>query len=195
MALANTADPDVVIEAFADTVSDAAVVWDVGAYVGDYTRLAAGSGAAVRAFEPEPRNYDLLTDTTPDAVSCHRIALAEEPGYAHLRRYRPDDGSTWSLGPVDGGTTPVTTMDALVAEGWPAPDVLKIDVEGAEARVIDGGRETLDKTQPVVFVEVHAGKANATARALSRAGYTGVDRLAERQGNSMVVEYWRATSR
>jgi hypothetical protein len=62
-----------------------------------------------------------------------------------------------------------------VSLGWllsqlPAPDVIKIDVEGAEFEVLDGQHEILDRVRPVIVCEV--GKnADAVADLLRTARY------------------------
>jgi hypothetical protein len=50
----------------------------------------------------------------------------------------------------------VTTIDASVAAGAPVPDLIKIDVEGAEGGVIRGGRQTIALRAPVIIIEVHS---------------------------------------
>ena len=50
----------------------------------------------------------------------------------------------------------VSSIDELLAAGEvPVPDVVKIDVEGAELEVIEGMRRTLDEHHPVLLCEVH----------------------------------------
>ena len=50
---------------------------------------------------------------------------------------------------------PAARIDTLVAAGWPPPDVLTIDVEGAEAHVLRGAAQTLREHRPHVFVSIH----------------------------------------
>ena len=51
---------------------------------------------------------------------------------------------------------PTTTIDILVAEqGW-APDFIKIDVEGAEAKVLAGACQTARTARPWFMVEMHS---------------------------------------
>lgn len=192
MAVRNSADPARYAEAVIEAFDPGERVWDVGAYRGGYALAAAAAGARVRAFEPDPTNYDALVSATRDAgVVTHRLALADAPGYAQLRRGESTDPSTWRLGPVDGGRTPVVTVDGLVADGFVPPDVLKVDVEGAEARVLAGAAETLRRFAPTVFVEVHerAVDADAVARPLHAAGYA-----VERLDAAHDLQFWRATA-
>ena len=47
------------------------------------------------------------------------------------------------------------TLDALLAERqWPAVSLIKIDVQGAEARVLSGAGEALRRFRPALFLEV-----------------------------------------
>jgi hypothetical protein len=50
---------------------------------------------------------------------------------------------------------PVETLDHFCAVRQLRPDIIKIDVEGAELDVLRGGRETLARPGVVVFVEFH----------------------------------------
>jgi len=51
---------------------------------------------------------------------------------------------------------PTVTVDAVVELIGFSPDVLKIDVEGAEFRVLQGAYDTLTKTSPIIFLSVHS---------------------------------------
>jgi FkbM family methyltransferase len=86
-----------------------------------------------------------------------------------------------------GGTieVPVTTLDLVFAEhvgdtGGPMRDIIvKIDVQGAEPQVIDGGIETLSKHNAVVVVEVGTARTNAVRifSTLGALGYALVDAI------------------
>ncbi len=68
-----------------------------------------------------------------------------------------------------------TTLDALVASGEiPVPDVVKVDVEGAELDVLAGMERVLADARPVLICEMH-GKNAAFCAAMDAAGYRVVD--------------------
>jgi len=57
---------------------------------------------------------------------------------------------------AQGENVPVTTLDALAAElGLDRMDCIKIDVEGAEERVIAGARESLGRWRPTIIFEAN----------------------------------------
>ena len=54
-----------------------------------------------------------------------------------------------------------------------APNVVKIDVEGEEVDVLNGGMNTLSSAAPVLLVEVHSDElARQTHNLLAELGYT-----------------------
>ncbi|HUN78714.1 MAG TPA: FkbM family methyltransferase [Solirubrobacteraceae bacterium] len=65
------------------------------------------------------------------------------------------------------------TLDDLVADGrLPAPDLLVIDVEGAEAAVLTGARRLLGERRPRLIIETHSAAVEAECLAQLRAcGY------------------------
>jgi DNA-binding NarL/FixJ family response regulator len=63
------------------------------------------------------------------------------------------------------------SLDAVSASGA-APDLIKIDVEGAEMKVLEGARSLLTRHKPVLIVEVHDERNYPVAQAmLSALGY------------------------
>jgi len=142
------------------------VLADVGANVGMYTIWAAKTrGVKVFAFEPEAQNYALLNrniimNALNGQVKAYCLALSDLPGYSelHLSDLRPG-GSCHSLGEqVDFKHDPMTPaysqgcvaarLDDLVAQGiMPAPDHIKIDVDGFEPKVIAGARRTIENAK------------------------------------------------
>ena len=136
---------------FRQLIQPGMVVVDVGANVGYFTLLAAelaGSGGTVYAFEPEPNNYALLKNNIQlnsySNIQPIETAVSNECGSTQLYLSAMDNGSHSIYGTAARGVTgthlvATTTLDAfLKGEGWPKVDLVKIDVEGAEIRVLDG---------------------------------------------------------
>ncbi len=144
---------------------------DIGAHIGYFALPAAkrvGPRGRVIAVEPHPRSAATLRRNVARNgygwITVVEAAAAEHDGTAPLTLSR--DSAMWSTllqGTLDheAEALPVRTrsLDSLVAEaGWPPLAGLKMDVEGAEAAVLRGGRECLTRN-PGAFVvfEVSGG--------------------------------------
>jgi FkbM family methyltransferase len=142
-------------------------VIDVGAHVGLYTLMAARRVSRVVAFEPSRQNFKLLRKNVILSrltnVDVRREAVTDRVGTVTFQEFQ---GSSWGRSMMCGMlpqefTTPIsvqsTTIDALEME----PNVLKIDVEGAEAAVLQGAANTIQRAQPIIFLEVHHQRLQA----------------------------------
>jgi FkbM family methyltransferase len=155
------------------------VFYDIGANVGFLTLVGArlvGPSGAVWAFEPNPETIPVLRRNV--ALNGFRhVTVVESAVGARVGRARlvSDDPLTAHLGTA-GVSVDVTTLDAMLEQLRP-PDLVKIDVEGAEADVLAGMRKTLDEFAPVVICEVHQNARQSCARLLEAAGYdvTGLE--------------------
>src|SRR5215471_4230245 len=140
---------------------------DVGAHGGDVLadlcRLAP-DGHHI-AFEPLPQMAAALRERFP-GVDVHETALGSEPGpaeFAHVvtrpgwsgLRARPTPGDDR----VETITVTVERLDDALSGGY-RPDVVKIDVEGAELGVLQGARGTLAAHHPTVIFEHGLGSAD-----------------------------------
>jgi len=135
-------------------------VFDVGANIGYYTAYISrrvSPGGTVVAVEPMPRALRLLE---MNAALCQPPAIVEaaavgpEPGTCHIREMKKLDISFVQFDEsADGVTVPVITIDQL-SEKYGHPDLLKIDVEGAEMLALGGASKTLSTTPlPIVMIE------------------------------------------
>src|ERR1039458_2296148 len=148
-------------------VHDGDTVWDVGANVGQFTRLFSdwvGPQGHVVAFEPVPSCFDALSEGAKDCrnVQVLNVGLSDVEAQLPMHLSEDPQGTIHTfLGTRDD--TPQTVEltvypgDALrQAKGLPAPNVLKIDVEGFEPEVLRGLDATLrEPTWRKVLCEVH----------------------------------------
>lgn len=160
-----------VLEEVLSTLKSDDVFYDVGANVGLYTCFAGRktSNGHVVAFEPHPLNVGRIEENArlnDLEVMIHGVALAEEDGSATLE---VDADVTGVVGHVDKEAEGVGTStnpeielrrgDGMVESGdIPAPNVVKIDVDGGEADVISGLEETLGASEcRRIYCEIHPG--------------------------------------
>jgi len=110
-------------------------------------------------------------------VEIVRSAVSDATGEApfNVTMAAGGDGALSGLAPGGGATVPTITLDDFMAErGLGRLGLIKIDVEGAERRVLDGARRTLETCKPrLVFESGHesAGDRAAIADLLDGAGY------------------------
>jgi len=146
---------------FAETITPGSVVYDIGAHVGFYTLLAArlvSPGGKVFAFEPVPQNIYFLKEhlrlNRCSNVTVFEAAVAERSGYTFF-----EEGQSSFTGRISSeGTSRYQTVsiDNMVLEGRiPPPNVMKVDVEGAEMLVFSGAIATIQKYHPVIFLSTH----------------------------------------
>jgi FkbM family methyltransferase len=141
-------------------------VYDIGAQAGFYTLFFSRLVGRVYAFEPFAVNLRYLvahiTMNRLSNVKVVQVALADKAG---LAGFTVDRGKSQNalVGPGESPLVVATmSLDELVEEhGFPPPDLVKLDVEGAEASVLEGARLTLERHRPVVFVALH-GREQAT---------------------------------
>jgi FkbM family methyltransferase len=123
---------------------------DVGANIGSYTVLAsAGAGARSIAFEPLPETFrhlvrNICLNDVRASVQAHNMGIGREPGILRFTRRLDTVNHVASGAEIDSTDTvevKVATLDSMLVDEHPS--LIKIDVEGFEANVVAGARETL----------------------------------------------------
>jgi len=150
------------VRRFAAAISGARVVYDIGANVGYYSVLASrvlGCPGQVVAFEPDPQNIAFLRrHLEMNAIENIRVveaAVSDRCGEAMFQQ----EASRYMGALRQSGALLVRTLsvDDLVSSGkFPSPDVIKIDVEGAEQQVLLGAKQTLRSCHPLLFLATHS---------------------------------------
>jgi FkbM family methyltransferase len=151
------------------SAAGAQVVFDIGANAGFYSlhwlsRLA--QGGQVHAFEPVPSTYARLArnvelNSAADRIHINNFGMGDEPkkisiflpefsgsGAASIKNLHPEEKSIEVEVSID-------TLDRYFAAAkLDRLDLVKVDVEGAELMVLQGGRQTLSRHQPLLFLEL-----------------------------------------
>jgi FkbM family methyltransferase len=177
--------PEPVDRLWIDYLPPGGVFYDVGSQIGYFAIAAArrvGPEGKVYAFEPDPANARLIAE---NALRNHvEVEVVEravwrrsEPRMRFARASPSWDPSRMS-GQLDGAEpgkqtieVETVTLDDFVRAHRP-PDFIKIDVEGAEADVVEGARDVLLRLRPVVAVEAHSeALRRRVADILEQSGY------------------------
>ena len=145
-----------------------AVVFDLGAHVGYYSMaLATKKGVRVYAFEPLPANRKLLerhlTINQIENVEVLPYAVAAEEGTVEFSNIDNPTGNTYVTQSTHFQMSdqvirvPKVSIDHLVIEErrLRPPDLIKIDVEGAEHDVLLGARQTIEQFRPIILLATH----------------------------------------
>ncbi len=153
---------------FRELAKPGMTVVDVGANVGQYTLLAAssvGPTGYVHAFEADQRNFELLEANLAQneyrSVKPNAVALSDTTGSVTLYSANSDNAGEHSLYQFDttmcGQTIPAVTLDRYMESASIGTtgrvDLIKIDVQGAEAKVLKGAEATLREHLPLVICE------------------------------------------
>jgi FkbM family methyltransferase len=185
--------------AMARIVTEGMTVLDIGAHIGIFS-LGAGQRVGPRgkvyAFEPAPESAAILArhiafngwqdriEVVPTAASdtdgtvafyTNGISMSNSLGQANVEVLSPER-------PAAGAVrleVESLTLDRFCRDRRIRPDLIKIDVEGAELRVLRGAREILKTLQPSVLCEVHPDEMKNCGTSvpelnefLSQVGYT-----------------------
>jgi len=143
-----------------------AVIYDLGANAGTWTALARAifPAAQVHAFEPLPAHAEKFRQrfaSTP-GVTLHEIALGAKSGEAEMNVTSYSDAASllplakasrdyFGLSQGPQVRVPVTRLDDWrTAHGIPAPDLLKLDLQGYEIEALRGAPDTLRDARFVV---------------------------------------------
>lgn len=160
--------------AFVNMISEGQVLFDIGANIGYYSLLGSrlvGSKGKVFAFEPVVRNLAylyrhvvlnrvenvmIIPAACSNQLAIAGFSLGENCAVGHLALNQVDHHQPGADNSRNTVVVTTVTVDELVRYTNVFPNVLKIDVEGAEFQVLQGAYNTLTKASPSILLAVHS---------------------------------------
>lgn len=150
--------------AVANLLPEGAVAIDAGANIGlisiPLARQLAARGGTVISFEPQRLIYYMLCGNVVLAglenLICHQVALGSEVGTITVPRLNPHLEQDFGMVSLENGAHQGDIVNATMIDMLQLGrlDFMKIDVEHMELAVLNGGRETIEKFQPLIWIEV-----------------------------------------
>ena len=172
---------------FAKLVQPGMCVYDIGANCGQSTlslgKLVGESGQVI-AFEPvDPifENLHFNLSLNPSLkVSSVCAAASQHTGFlkflfdreAATQGHLVDCEPIYALPNARTLSVRAVRLDDYLIESWPAPQFIKVDVEGGASAVFAGAVNLLSQHRPVIYVELHGPEEQMAVRELvSKFGY------------------------
>lgn len=175
------------VQAISDFVKPGMIVYDVGANIGYMSLIfgkATGAHGKVYTFEPMPDNVSRINvnvtiNKLSEIIIIVPAAVSNQAGTDIFLVHK-----NLSMGKLVGSggrdesyeskvEVPTITLDDFVlSDGNPCPHLIKIDVEGGGAKVLNGMSTILSKYHPRIFMEIHGQEErDAAASVLGKNGY------------------------
>ena len=132
---------------------------DIGAHIGWFACTAAAhlrNSGHVHAFEMNRRHFDILESNIRlngfSNIEAVNMALSDRSGSTSYVGMSLVDSE---LAGMESGRTDTVSLDSYFQDKDHLPDLIKIDVEGAELKVLTGAKETIARGSPRILIEVH----------------------------------------
>jgi FkbM family methyltransferase len=152
------------------------VFYDVGAHIGVFSLIAArnlGAQGSVFVFEPDPSNVRRITEhaSRNQLDSMRIIPKAVYSTVGRLRFQRANFQSSMNRGVLlEDAAAEISTIEVetitldAIAREHALPSLIKIDVEGSEAAVLQGSEEIFRSAKPLIVCEIHHEQASSDVK-------------------------------
>lgn len=146
---------------FKKWIKEGDVVFDVGAHVGFYTLLSShlvGNRGRVIAFEPIAENLNYLKQhleiNSVDNVEVVEAIVSDRDG--HCRLSSGPSSSMWHMDAQGELEVQTISLDGLILRRkLPTPNLIKMDIEGAEFLALNGSTRVINEFHPVIILSTH----------------------------------------
>ncbi|MEM5785481.1 MAG: FkbM family methyltransferase [Candidatus Aenigmatarchaeota archaeon] len=149
------------VKFFIKNLKSSDIFYDIGANYGSYTYLALEICKEVHAFEPINYMYEAIKNNATNEINNKKlflncVALSNKNGIENFYLCKDYSGcSSLILNPKNADTIKVSTITLNeYLKNHNPPSIIKMDVEGAEKLVIEGGLNFFKKNSPIITMEV-----------------------------------------
>jgi FkbM family methyltransferase len=159
-------------KAFQREMKPGDVVYDIGANVGFYSLLAGvivGEAGHVYSFEPFPENLQELRNHLEmnQARNCTVIDAAVSSAEGEAIFDPSDDRCMGHLAAAGSLRVRTVTLDGMVSRKLiRPPNLMKIDIEGAELECLQGACHVVQESRPIIFLATHGGEIHTACTEL-----------------------------
>jgi FkbM family methyltransferase len=149
------------LDCFIQYASGKKCLFDIGSFHGLFSLVFAkiNPQGTAYAFEPAPEQFKILVENGEGmnniynnltALSDHKGTIKMKKEWEHFAESTGENEEIFDVECCDG--------DSYCHGREVYPDILKIDVEGGELKVLKGFKKTLREQRPTIFLELHMGK-------------------------------------
>lgn len=139
-----------------DRVRDGDVIYDIGAHGGVYTitLMRRFPSARIISFEPQPE--DLIGNLKLNGLPTDGVQAVAVGAEAGTVRMTTGERSSNHVSAKGDRAVPIVRIDDYVAEkGLPAPNWIKIDIEGLELPALKGAEGLIRRSRPTIICEIN----------------------------------------
>ena len=147
------------------------LVLDIGANIGNISQALLAAGHDVIAFEPQPEVCELLRLNCPNAV-IHNIALGALNTSMQMPKLDYSKRGNYGGVAIGSGIGLAVEIKTLDSFNFDNVSLIKVDVEGFEEQVLLGGKNTIAKSSPIIYLEAdRPEKLASLSKLLGELGY------------------------
>lgn len=152
-------------------------ILDVGSNIGNHAIFwsCIADAARIDCFEPVEanaiqlrRNFE-INGIEPSRYQVHELGMGDRPCNAALAHFDITNQGASRLSLTEEGAIRIDTLDRYVS--GVAVDLLKIDVEGMELEVLEGGRQLIRQHRPLILIEVSNANKGRFFSWMAESGY------------------------
>jgi FkbM family methyltransferase len=155
-------------DCFKQLLRESKCVWDVGAHVGYFSILSAQAGVRTYAFEMDPA---FVKEIKKHARNNQlNIQVIEKPlgRRGQLIGYESYNGIS---------INEAISADDFMRETGVVPDLIKIDIDGAEIDFLEGAKDLLTNSSPKIIMELSESRRNELMYKMGEYGYKKIKEL------------------
>lgn len=169
----------ITLQAITSLLTPSSVFFDIGAHMGHYTLFASPLCREVHCFEAMPPTFEILEYNIRANrlanVTLSPCAVSDRSGKLTMYEGGNDNLGSSSLTSPSNASGRTFTVRSIALDDYATsicPDLLKIDIEGAEVLFLHGAATVLRQKHPTMFMEINDA-------ALRRFGFSARDLIAE----------------